>query len=115
MFLIKDGQTGPDTIAIRTLRNNEGTDRVVIPELPKGYDTVSNIPSQFLFFQLLGTENFGTDFIFHSARLTPTEARDSYELPKDNDNLLAVYKENEQITPRGYFGPTRAGSHFVPK
>lgn len=93
----RDGQTKPDTITVRTLRNTEGTDRVVIPELPKGYEVVGNIPSQFLFFPLLGTENFGTNFIFHSARLTPTEPRDSYELPKDNDNLIAVYKENERV------------------
>lgn len=86
-----------ETIVIKTLRNLDGTDRIVIPCLPIGYDDVEKIPSQFLFFPLLGSEDFGTNFVFHSRRLTPTEPRDSYELPKDNDNLTKVYKENESV------------------
>ena len=93
----KDDGNEPETIIVRTLRNADGTDRIVIPHFPKGYDDVENIPSQFLFFPLLGTETFGTNFILHSGRLTPTEPRDSYELPKDNDNLIATYKENERV------------------
>lgn len=85
-------------IVVNTLRNDkEGTDRIVLPPLPEGFDDVSKIPSQFLFFPLLGSEDFGTHFILHSSRLTPTEPRDSYELPKDNDNLTKVYKENVRV------------------
>ena len=93
----KDELSRPDTITVRTIRNLTGADRIVIPKLPNGYEVVDDIPSQFLFFPLLGTENFGTNFIFHSKRLTPTEPRDSYELPKDNDNLIPTYKENERV------------------
>ena len=93
----KDDGSKPDEIVVRTLRNADGRDRIVIPQFPKGFDDVENIPSQFLFFPLLGTETFGTNFILHSERLTPTEPRDSYELPKDNDNLIATYKENERV------------------
>lgn len=84
-------------VVVRTLRNIDGTDRIVIAPLPVGYDDVNSIPSQFLFFPMLGSENFGSNFIFHSSRLTPTEPRDSYELPKDNDNFTRVYKDNEQV------------------
>lgn len=86
-----------EPISVRTLCNKGRTDRIVIPPFPVGFDDTSMIPSQFLFFPLLGSENFGTNFILHSRRLTPTEPRDSYELPKDNDNLTKVYKENERV------------------
>lgn len=74
-----------------------GQDRIIIPTLPNGLDNTDIIPSNFLYFPMLGSENFGTNFIFHSSRLFPTEPRDSFLLPKDNDNLLPKYKHNEKV------------------
>lgn len=84
-------------LEIQTLESNNGDDRIVIPPLPLGFDDVSSIPSQFLFFPLIGTENFGTNFIFHSKRLYPTERRNSFLLPKDNDGLIAKFRHNEKV------------------
>lgn len=94
---VENNDIHTSTITVRSIRNIDGSDRIAIPKFPEGYDDVENIPSQFLFFPLLGTETFGTNFVFHSARLTPTEPRDSYELPKDNDNLITTFKENERV------------------
>lgn len=87
----------PSNILIFSIESKDGNDRIIIPPLPLGFDDTDNIPSQFLFFPLLGTESFGTNFIFHSKRLYPTEARNSYLLPQDNDGLIKKYKHNEQV------------------
>lgn len=84
-------------IDIKSLESVNGEDRVIIPPLPVGYDDINSIPSQFLFFPLLGTEDFGTGFIFHSKRLYPTEKRNSFLLPWDNDNMKAKYQYNETV------------------
>lgn len=84
-------------IIIFSIESKNGDDRIIIPPLPIGFGDINNIPSQFLFFPMLGTENFGTNFIFHSRRLYPTEARNSYLLPQENDGLIKKYKHNEQV------------------
>lgn len=84
-------------VEVHSLESANGDDRIIIPPLPIGFEDVTCIPSQFLFFPLIGTENFGTNFIFHSARLYPTDERNSYLLPKDDDNVVSKYKHNEKV------------------
>lgn len=84
-------------VEIHSIETLDGKDRIIIPPLPLGFDDVNKIPSHFLFFPMLGTENFGTNFIFHSSRLFPTEPRNSYLLPQDNDGLMTKYKQNELV------------------
>lgn len=91
-----------DDIVLYSLRSADGNDQIVIPPLPIGFDNTNNIPSQFLFFPLLGSEHFGTNFIFHSSRLFPTEPRDSYQLPEDNSALVSRYKHNEIVLDELY-------------
>ncbi len=89
--------TSKEPLQIFCLESSNHKDRIILPELPKGYDDTSNIPSQFLFFPLLGSEQFGTNFILHSSRLYPVESRDSYQLPCDNNNVTKEYKHNEEV------------------
>ena len=96
-LLIKQTERLETLIEIYTLETSNGDDRIVIPPLPQGFDDVTAIPSQFIFFPLLGTEGFGTNFIFHSRRLYPTESRNSFLLPKDNDGLIAKFHHNENV------------------
>lgn len=84
-------------LQVYSIESYGGQDRIIIPALPGGLDDTDIIPSNFLYFPMLGSENFGTNFIFHSIRLYPTEPRDSFMLPKDNDNLLPKYKHNEKV------------------
>lgn len=58
-----------NNIAIFTIESKNGDDRIIIPPLPLEFSDTDNIPSLFLFFPMLETENFGTNFIFHSCRL----------------------------------------------
>lgn len=86
-----------DDIVLYSLRSADNNDQIVIPPLPLGFNDTDTIPSQFLFFPLLGTEHWGANFIFHSSRLYPTEPRDSYQLPEDNNALVSRYKHNEMV------------------
>jgi hypothetical protein len=95
ILIEKDGNS--QYVDIISLETGDGSDRVIIPPLPACLDKVENIPSQFLFFPMLGTENFGTNFIFHSSRLYPTEPRNSYLLPQDNDGSRVKYLRNEEV------------------
>ena len=65
---------------VRTLKSDKG-DVVIIPPFPEPCGDVKCIPSLFLWFPLLGTESFGVNFIFHSARFYPVEKRDNIMLP----------------------------------
>ena len=95
IVVIKQG--GVRGVDIYSLESADGKDRIIIPPLPVGFDDVDAIPSQFIFFPLLGTESFGTGFIFHSERLYPTKDRDSFLLPKENDNMKTKYSHNEAV------------------
>lgn len=95
--LIRKTAQSESLVEIHTLESVNGDDRIVIPPLPLGFNDVTSIPSQFIFFPLLGTEGFGTNFIFHSRRLYPTEQRNSFLLPKDNDGLIVKFRHNEQV------------------
>ena len=88
-FLVRKTDSSESLVVIHTLESVNGDDRIVIPPLPIEFNDVTRIPSQFIFFPLLGTEDFGTNYIFHSSRLYPTEQRNSFLLPKDNDGLIA--------------------------
>lgn len=69
----------------KSLQSGEG-DIIIIPPFPKICGDVDKIPSLFLWFPLLGTENFGVNFIFHSKRFYPVEKRNNIMLPKSSDN-----------------------------
>lgn len=95
-----------------SLQSNDSGEIVIIPPYPTNCKDIKNIPSLFLWFPLLGTENFGVNFIFHSKHFFPVETRDSIVLPnrvdskkqgaengkiinKMTDALLAYYGNNQ--------------------
>lgn len=64
----------------KSLQSDKG-DVVIIPPFPDFCGLPTDIPSLFLWFPLLGTENFGVNFIFHSKRFYPVEKRNNIMLP----------------------------------
>lgn len=77
---IDNGQ-GRDECVCISLQSDKG-DVIILPPYPDGCKPES-IPSLFLWFPLLGTENFGVNFIFHSKRFYPVEKRNNIQLPED--------------------------------
>ena len=80
----------------KSLKSEKG-DVVVIPPYPEICGAAETIPSLFLWFPLLGTENFGVNFIFHSERFYPVEKRNNIMLPGASQISKEKGAENERI------------------
>ena len=94
---IYNHNTGEDnTLECSSLKSNKG-DVVIIPPYPTSCGNVKHIPSLFLWFPLLGTEEFGVNFIFHSERFYPVEKRNNIMLPGASMNSVEKGRENVQI------------------
>ena len=80
----------------KSLKSDKG-DVIIIPPFPKECGKVKDIPSLFLSFPLLGTENFGVNFVFHSKRFHPVESRNNIMLPCSTGARKEKGKLNEDI------------------
>lgn len=89
------GITGQNTRDVYCLCSNDRTKQIVIP--PTVFTEAEKTPSLFLFYPLLGTENFGTNFIFHSTDFTAKEERDGIMLPSGNENAKEKYEKNVTV------------------
>lgn len=88
-------QSKPSTLRIYYLE--EGDNKIILP-LSDAH-TVSkadDISKLFVWFPLLGTEQWGTNFIYHST-FYPLEARNGIVLPCDNVNVESQFKHNEKV------------------
>lgn len=94
--IVSEGRT--EAKKIYYLLSSDGQDMAIMPlasaTQAKSLDGVAKL---FVHFPLLGTENFGMDFIFHSQRFFPVEARDGIHLPVDNPNVEKKYKANVAV------------------
>ena len=78
-------------------QENKVEDVVILPPYPESCGHVCSIPSLFLWFPLLGTENFGVNFIFHSKRFHPVEKRNNIMLPENVPSKIEKGKHNESV------------------
>lgn len=80
------------------LQSEDEKDTVILPlkNATEG-ESLDGIAKLFVFFPLLGTENFGMDFLFHSKRFYPVEKRDALHLPVENQNVKAKYEANVKV------------------
>ena len=80
------------------LQSEDGLDIVVLPLKDSSTgDSLSGIAKLFVCFPLLGTEDFGMDFIYNSRRFFPVEERDSLYLPVENANVRSKYEQNVKV------------------
>lgn len=85
------------TYVCNSLQSENGDDIIMIPPFPTGCEDVDNIPSLFLWFPLIGTENFGVNYIFHSKRFHPVEKRNDIQLPRNVEKKANKGAENESV------------------
>lgn len=78
-------------------QENKVEDVVILPPYPESCGHVCSIPSLFLWFPLLGTENFGVNFIFHSKRFHPVEKRNNIMLPENVPSKIEKGTHNESV------------------
>lgn len=58
---------------------------------------IKDLPRFFLYFPLLGTQEFGLNFIFHNDFFYPEEPRNHIVLPEDNIDKREKYQSNVKI------------------
>lgn len=80
------------------LESTDGEDIAILPlETPTKAKSLRGIAKLFVFFPLLGTEEFGMEAIFHSKKFIPEEARDGLHLPVSNPVVRAKYEQNVRV------------------
>lgn len=80
------------------LQSEDKKDIVILPleDINKACK-LGDIPRFFIYFPLLGTQNFGLNYIFHSERFYPEEPRNAIVLPEDNIDKKVKYETNVAV------------------
>lgn len=80
------------------LQSENGDDTAILPlKDSTNAESLQGIAKLFVFFPLLGTEDFGMDVVFHSNRFFPVEERDALHLPVENANVKSKYEANVKV------------------
>ena len=88
-----------EKIDIYYLQSKDLRDIVILPlKTPREAIRLDGIPKWFISFPLLGTEDYGMNYIFHSTRLYPTEPRDLIVLPDGNREHQYKIDQNVKVT-----------------
>lgn len=87
-----------DRVKYYYLQSDDKKDIVILPlESISHVRELGDVPRFFIFFPLLGTQNFGLNFIFHSERFYPEEPRNAIVLPEDNVDKKTKYEANVSV------------------
>lgn len=80
------------------LKSEDEKDTIILP-LCNTEEAISlaDIPRFFIFFPLIGTQDFGVNYIFHSERFYPEEPRNAIVLPEDNIDKKIKYEHNQEV------------------
>lgn len=91
ILLCEDGKA-PSTISVYFLQTD--CKRIILPlENERQAKSHEDIAKLFIWFPLLGTEEWGTNFIYHSS-FYPLEKRNGIVLPCENPNQQKAYEHN---------------------
>lgn len=91
ILLCEDGKS-PSTISVYFLQTD--CKRIILPlENERHAKSHEDIAKLFIWFPLLGTEEWGTNFIYHSS-FYPLEKRNGIVLPCENPNQQKAYEYN---------------------
>jgi hypothetical protein len=63
----------------------------------RAYFLPDTLPKLFLFYPLIGTENFGFNFVIHSKNFQPTEPRDGLHLNSENEKNKIEEVANQKL------------------
>lgn len=87
----------PEPLKCFSLQSVDCKNVVILPPFPNSCGNPESIPSLFLWFPLLGTEQFGVNFVFHSAKFFPVEKRNNIQLPYNNSKVEWKFSPNVEI------------------
>ncbi|WP_029274550.1 sacsin N-terminal ATP-binding-like domain-containing protein [Pedobacter borealis] len=81
------------------IETNDKKTTIILP-VDKDYNAFrldEKLPRLFLYYPLIGTENLGCNFIFHSRQFQPTEPRNSLYLNSDNESNAKDEAQNKLL------------------
>lgn len=91
-----NGKTTTQKIYYIASENRE--DVIILPlDSPTTPRPLEGMAKLFVNYPLIGTENFGFEFIFHSRRFIPEEERNGLYLPKQEANSPQKYENNVTV------------------
>ena len=94
--MTQNGEKQP--VDIYYLESESGDERVVLPlETATRACSLDGISKLFMHFPLLGTEDFGFNFVFHSRNFKPEEKRNGLYLPDGNENNVKESNQNIEL------------------
>lgn len=80
------------------LKSEDEKDIIVLPLISQTEAmNIEGIPRLFIYFPLLGTHDFGINYIFHSERFYPEEPRNAIVLPDENLDKREKYEANVKV------------------
>ena len=84
---------------IYSIEDNENGITVILPieDLHNAFLFDQQLSKLFLYYPLIGTENFGINFLIHSSKFMPTEQRDGIHLKSKNEQMQINEEENRRI------------------
>ena len=84
---------------IHSISDTENKITVILPleNLNKAISFDSKLAKLFLYYPLIGTENFGLNFVVHSKQFAPREPRDGIHLKSNNDQTQEKEKSNREL------------------
>lgn len=87
---------------ILSLKNVDENIEIILPVKPDGdnfrsIDFNENIARLFLYYPLIGSNDFGTNFIINCKKFSPTEPRDGIHLKSNKDQVKDQEQSNRQI------------------
>lgn len=91
--------TDGDSIEMFSLRNEAEEIEVILP-IAKNNQAISfenHIAKLFLYYPLIGTEQWGCNFIIHSKNFAPTESRDGIHLRSKTEQVQESEENNRKL------------------
>ena len=87
-----------ETKKIYFLASNDRSDVIILPfDTPTTARRLNGMAKLFVSYPLTDTEDFGSEFIFHSSRFIPEEERNGLYLPKEEANSPQKYENNVRV------------------
>lgn len=91
-------QQGGEDKDIYFLKSEDKKDVIILPLRAKDEAiSLEGVPKLFIHFPLLGTQNFGLNYVFHSERFYPEEPRNAIVLPDGNIDKRSRYDHNVEV------------------
>ena len=98
-LIITSIQVNQTTQKVYSISTEQNDLTIILPleEQNKAFSFDKNLAKLFLFYPLIGTENFGFNFLLHSKQFAPTEPRDGIHLKSKNEQIQEKEEKNRTL------------------